>query len=208
MEAASAIELPVGPEWQYEPKWDGFRCLAFRDRNNIRLISKSGKTLSRYFPELIAALSKLKLQHFVIDGEIVLPIHDALSFDHLLMRIHPSVGRITKLSQETPCVFLVFDLLVDNYGKSLVKLPLQGRRTQLENQHIPLRSARFSDLFQAHWTGIRGLRIGGTHSQLVRNVADRQRLAEKVALNFIAMMCPEERQLRFVFDTFGNYLEA
>jgi len=133
MEAAPATELPTGPEWQYEPKWDGFRCLAFRDRNDINLISKSGKPLGRYFPELITALSALKPQRFVLDGEIVLPVQNALSFDHLLLRIHPSLSRITKLSQETPCVFLVFDLLVDDKGKSLVKLPLQDRRKHLEN---------------------------------------------------------------------------
>jgi ATP-dependent DNA ligase len=133
MEAASATELPTGPEWQYEPKWDGFRCLAFRDGNNVTLMSKSGKPLTRYFPELITALAALKPQPFVLDGEIVLSVGGALSFDHLLMRIHPSVTRITKLSQQTPCIFLIFDLLVDNKGKSLFKLPLQDRRAHLEN---------------------------------------------------------------------------
>jgi ATP-dependent DNA ligase len=132
MEAAPATELPSGPEWQYEPKWDGFRCLAFRDGKNVELISKAGKPLGRYFPELVAALSTLKPRRFVLDGEIVLPVHGALSFDHLLMRIHPSISRITKLSQQTPCVFLIFDLLVDDKGKSLFKLPLQERRTELE----------------------------------------------------------------------------
>lgn len=132
MEAAPATELPTGPEWQYEPKWDGFRCLAFRDGNSVHLISKSGKPLSRYFPELITALSAIKPQRFVLDGEIVLPIEGALSFDHLLMRIHPSISRITKLSQQTPCLFLIFDLLVDEKGKSLARLHLRKRRTQLE----------------------------------------------------------------------------
>ncbi len=132
MEAAPATELPSGSEWQYEPKWDGFRCLAFRDGKSIELMSKSGKPLSRYFPELVTALAALKPQRFVLDGEIVLPVQGALSFDHLLMRIHPSLSRITKLSQETPCVFLVFDLLVDDKGKSLVKFPLKERRTELE----------------------------------------------------------------------------
>jgi ATP-dependent DNA ligase len=133
MEAAPATELPVGSEWQYEPKWDGFRCLAFRDGSDIKLISKSGKPLSRYFPELVTALFALKSQRFVLDGEIVLPIYGALSFDHLLKRIHPSIRRITNLSQQTPCVFLIFDLLVDDKGKSLFKLPLRDRRTRLEN---------------------------------------------------------------------------
>jgi ATP-dependent DNA ligase len=133
MEAAPATELPTGPEWQYEPKWDGFRCLAFRDGNSVQLISKSGKPLGRYFPELITALTALKPQRYVLDGEIVLPIHGALSFDHLLMRIHPSLSRITKLSEQTPSIFLIFDLLVDSKAKSLFKLPLQDRRAHLEN---------------------------------------------------------------------------
>jgi ATP-dependent DNA ligase len=132
MEALPATELPAGPEWQYEPKWDGFRCLAFRDRKHIDLQSKSGKPLTRYFPELVAALADLKANKFVLDGEIVIPDDGGLSFDHLLMRIHPAASRIQKLSQETPAVFIVFDLLVDDKGKSLVNLPLKDRRRQLE----------------------------------------------------------------------------
>ena len=132
MEALPATELPAGPEWQYEPKWDGFRCLAFRDSKRIDLQSKSGKPLTRYFPELVAALADLKANKFVLDGEIVIPVEGGLSFDHLLMRIHPAASRIQKLSQETPAVFIVFDLLVNDKGKSLVKLPLEDRRKQLE----------------------------------------------------------------------------
>src|SRR5579863_2335955 len=131
MEALPATELPVGPEWQYEPKWDGFRCLAFRDRERIELMSKSAKPLTRYFPELVAALSKLSAQQFVLDGEIVIPVDGTLSFDDLLMRIHPAASRIKKLSEETPCVFIVFDLLVGEKGESLVKDPLEQRRKKL-----------------------------------------------------------------------------
>jgi ATP-dependent DNA ligase len=132
MEALPATELPAGSEWQYEPKWDGFRCLAFRDRKRIELQSKSGKPLTRYFPELGAALTDLEGDKFVLDGEIVIPVDGGLSFDHLLMRIHPAASRIQKLSRETPAVFIVFDLLVDDKGKSLVNLPLEDRRRQLE----------------------------------------------------------------------------
>jgi ATP-dependent DNA ligase len=132
MEALPATELPAGPEWQYEPKWDGFRCLAFRDSKRVDLQSKSGKPLTRYFREFVAALADLKANKFVLDGEIVIPVDGGLSFDHLLMRIHPAASRIQKLSQETPAVFIVFDLLVDDKGKSLVKLPLEDRRKQLE----------------------------------------------------------------------------
>lgn len=132
MEALPASELPTGQEWRYEPKWDGFRCLAFRDGDRVDLQSKSGKPLTRYFPELAAALLAIKPKKFVLDGEIVIPVDGHLSFDELLMRIHPAASRVLKLSQANPCVFIVFDLLVDEKSKSLVKLPLEKRRTQLE----------------------------------------------------------------------------
>ena len=132
MEAQPASELPAGADWQYEPKWDGFRCLAFRDGAKIELMSKSQKPLTRYFPELVNALSILKAKKFVLDGEIVIPVDGGLSFDHLLMRIHPAASRVQKLSQETPSTYIVFDLLVDNQGRSLVKMPLDERRKRLE----------------------------------------------------------------------------
>lgn len=132
MEAQPATDLPAGPEWHYEPKWDGFRCLAFRDDAKIELVSKSQKPLTRYFPELIAELSSLKAKNLVLDGEIVIPVEGTLSFDDLLMRIHPAESRIRKLSQETPCVLIVFDLLVDEHGNPLIELPLRQRRRNLE----------------------------------------------------------------------------
>ncbi len=132
MEALPAAELPSGPQWQYEPKWDGFRCLAFRDGNRVDLMSKSAKPLTRYFPELVRALAGLTAQSFVLDGEIVIPTDGGLSFDQLLMRIHPAASRIEKLSQLTPSVFIVFDLLVDDKGESVFDLPLTDRRRQLE----------------------------------------------------------------------------
>jgi ATP-dependent DNA ligase len=132
MEAFPASELPAGENWQYEPKWDGFRCLAFRDGKNVSLLSKSGKPLTRYFPEVVSALLKLPAKKFTLDGEIAIPLQDSLSFDHLLMRIHPAASRILKLSNETPALFLVFDLLVNELGKSLVMQPLSERRGRLE----------------------------------------------------------------------------
>lgn len=132
MEAESASELPAGPDWQYEPKWDGFRCIAFRDANKVDLESKSQKPLTRYFPELVAALLALKAKQFVLDGEIVIPVDGQLSFDSLLMRIHPAESRVRKLSEATPGVCIVFDLLADDRGKDLTKLPLQERRNRLE----------------------------------------------------------------------------
>ncbi len=132
MEANPAAELPVGPEWQYEPKWDGFRCLAFKDKKRIELMSKSQKPLTRYFPELVRELSVVKAAQLVLDGEIVIPTGAALSFDQLLMRIHPAPSRIKKLSETSPCLFIVFDLLVDEKGQSLIERPLGERRAKLE----------------------------------------------------------------------------
>src|SRR6202165_2638202 len=132
MEAMPASELPAGPEWQYEPKWDGFRCLAFRDGKRVDLQSKAGKPLTRYFPELATAVTALPAKQFVLDGEIVIQQDGGLSFDQLLMRIHPAASRVVKLSKESPATVIVFDLLVDEKGKSLVSLPLQARREQLE----------------------------------------------------------------------------
>ena len=132
MEAKLVDEIPRGDNWQYEPKWDGFRCLAFRKGDKVLLQSKAGQPLGRYFPELVDALRELKPQQFVLDGELVI-LHDGhLSFDDLLLRIHPAASRIQKLSRETPATYLLFDLLVDANGKSLIKLPLSERRERLE----------------------------------------------------------------------------
>jgi ATP-dependent DNA ligase len=131
MEAATVDEIPVGEEWQYEPKWDGFRCLAFRRGKKIELQSKSGKPLTRYFPDVVAQVEKLRATQFVLDGEIVIPIGNRLSFNDLLMRIHPAASRIRKLAEETPAMFIVFDLLEDANGP-LVDLPLAERRARLE----------------------------------------------------------------------------
>jgi ATP-dependent DNA ligase len=132
MEALSVDEIPVGEEWQYEPKWDGFRCLVFRDGNKVELQSKSGQPLTRYYPELVEAALKLKAKKFVIDGEIVVPADGAFSFDALLQRIHPAQSRVQKLAKETPALLIVFDLLVDPGGQPLIDLPLEGRRRALE----------------------------------------------------------------------------
>jgi ATP-dependent DNA ligase len=132
MEARIVDALPEGPEWQYEPKWDGFRCLAFRDGASVVLMSKSGQPLTRYFPEVAAALKARRAQRFVLDGEIVVPIGGELSFDALLQRIHPAASRVNKLAEETPARFLVFDLLVDARGTDLTEHPLSERRKRLE----------------------------------------------------------------------------
>lgn len=132
MEALTVAEIPIGPEWQYEPKWDGFRCLVFRRGGKIFLQSKSGQPLGRYFPELVAALMHLKATEFVLDGEIAIPVGDRLSFDDLLMRIHPAQSRVRKLAAESPALLIVFDCLADSKAGALSNLPLRERRKHLE----------------------------------------------------------------------------
>lgn len=131
MEARSVESLPVGPQWQYEPKWDGFRCLAFRSGRQVDLRSKSGQPLGRYFPELVEAIREVDADRFVLDGEIVIPFDSGLSFDALLLRLHPAPSRIAKLSGETPALLLVFDLLLEE-GTKLTDQPLSERREHLE----------------------------------------------------------------------------
>lgn len=132
MEAKLVGSLPSGPEWLYEPKFDGFRCLAFGENGVVDLRSKSGQPFNRYFPEVVAALEKMKAKRFVLDGELVIPEGSGFSFDELLMRIHPAKSRVEKLAHEHPAVYLVFDLLVDDKGRSLVARPLRERRAALE----------------------------------------------------------------------------
>lgn len=131
-EAKSVEEIPTGNNWQYEPKWDGFRCLAFREGETLAMQSKSGQPLARYFPELAEALLELAPDKYVLDGEVVIELEGRLSFDDLLQRIHPAESRIKRLARETPATLLVFDLVVDDRGKSLVELPLRERRRKLE----------------------------------------------------------------------------
>ena len=131
MEARSADDLPVGAGWQFEPKWDGFRCLVFRTGDTVELFAKSGKPLGRYFPEAVAMFAGLRGPDFVLDGELVIAIDGALSFDALQMRLHPAESRIRKLSRETPARFIAFDLLSVK-GESLVEQPLAKRRAALD----------------------------------------------------------------------------
>jgi ATP-dependent DNA ligase len=132
MEARLVDSLPKGDRWLYEPKWDGFRCLAFKENNEVRLQSKSGQPLERYFPEIVECLRKVRAPRFAIDSELVIPVEGALSFDQLLLRIHPAESRILKLSRETPGMLIVFDLLADAGGNNLVEKPLRDRRMLLE----------------------------------------------------------------------------
>ncbi len=131
-EAKTVSETPRDKGWMYEPKWDGFRCVAFRAGTEVLLQSKAGQPLGRYFPELVAALASLPARRFVLDGEIVIFSGEHLSFDDLLMRIHPAESRIRKLAAETPSTLMCFDLLVDSQGRLLTNLPFAERRLALE----------------------------------------------------------------------------
>ena len=132
MEALSVAEIPSGPEWQYEPKWDGFRCLVFREGDRIELQSKAGQPLTRYFPELVEDIRRVKTEKLVLDSEIVVPVKRTFSFDALLQRIHPAQSRVNKLAHETPALIIAFDLLLDGEGKPLIDLPLSERRRKLD----------------------------------------------------------------------------
>ncbi len=131
MEALLAEQLPDGPGWQYEPKWDGFRCIAVRDGAEVELWSKSGKPLARYFPEVAAMLGRLKAKRFVIDGELLILSEGAIAFDALQMRLHPAASRVAKLSALTPAMFMAFDCLVSG-KRMLAGEPLATRRAALE----------------------------------------------------------------------------
>jgi ATP-dependent DNA ligase len=103
-------ELPVG-EYLYEPKWDGFRCLAFRDRGEVDLRSRNGRPRARYFPEIVEALLALPIERFVLDGELVVARSDELDFLALMARLHPAASRVERLRAETPATFVAFDLV-------------------------------------------------------------------------------------------------
>ncbi len=131
METRQAQRIPEGDDWSYEPKWDGFRCIAFRDRDEVELQSKSGESLTRYFPEIVAALQEAGARQFVMDGELLVAAETGADFDALLQRIHPAASRVRRLAEETPASYVVFDLLVE--GKSaFYERVLRARRERLE----------------------------------------------------------------------------
>jgi ATP-dependent DNA ligase len=170
MEALLVKEVPAGKEWEYEPKWDGFRCLAFRDGDKVQLQSKSGQPLERYFPEVVQYLLQLKPTRFVLDGELVIPVKGGLSFDDLLQRIHPAASRVAKLSRETPAHFVVFDLLVSDDGKAIYTLTLAERRNKLErfakkfltkNKNIELSPSTNNIALARKWLSTAGIKLDG-----------------------------------------------
>ena len=169
METRSVDEIPTGDGWQYEPKWDGFRCLVFRHGNKIFLQSKNGQPLARYFPDVAANIAKLRQQQFVLDGELVIPVGDALSFDELQLRLHPAATRVQKLAAAHPAVYIIFDLLGED-GKSHLKLNLRERRQLLEKfvhsnlhstKNIRLSPATTDYRVATHWFGKTGRDLDG-----------------------------------------------
>jgi ATP-dependent DNA ligase len=138
MEARLVDSLPDGDGWQFEPKWDGFRCLVFRDGNDVELQSKAERPLGRYFPEMVEAVRALPAERFVLDGELVIPIGGILSFDALQMRLHPAESRVRKLARETPVQLMLFDCL-ELEEEPLAAEPLAERRAALELFHARMK---------------------------------------------------------------------
>src|SRR5579862_1323922 len=141
METRQVAAIPDGDGWLYEPKWDGFRCVAFRSGDAVELESKSGQSLTRYFPEIVDALVALKAKRFVLDGELFIESGAGFDFDALLQRIHPAASRVLRMSKETPTRLTVFDLLVDERGAPLYERALSDRRSALE---------KFAERYFAH----------------------------------------------------------
>ncbi|MGZ3274428.1 MAG: ATP-dependent DNA ligase [Caulobacteraceae bacterium] len=135
MEAKLVDELPTEAGWRYEPKWDGFRCLAFRAGDQVELRAKSGKPLGRFFPDVVEALKALPVDRFVVDGELTIAVDGALSFEALQSRLHPAESRVRKLAREQPAALILFDCLMDAEGRSLLDAPLAVRRRELEALH-------------------------------------------------------------------------
>jgi ATP-dependent DNA ligase len=143
METKSVEEIPAGDNWQYEPKWDGFRCIAFRRGKEVYLQSKAGQPLARYFPDVAEAMLQLPNHDFVLDGELVIPVNGALSFDELQLRLHPAASRVAKLAKAHPAWFVAFDLLAQDRQSHLAD-PLRQRRARLEKFKMPRGAVKLS----------------------------------------------------------------
>jgi ATP-dependent DNA ligase len=156
MEAKTADALPEGDGWHFEPKWDGFRCLVFRDGPDVFLQSKSGKPLARYFPEVVDTVLEMAADRFVLDGELIIPVGGILSFDALQLRLHPAETRVKRLAAETPGQLMLFDLLFSR-ETSYLAAPLEMRRTSLEILHSAEES---ENLLLSPFTGDRDVAQG------------------------------------------------
>jgi ATP-dependent DNA ligase len=129
--ARSAAELPEGEQWRYEPKWDGFRTVVFRDGGDVRLQSRNGKPMNRYFPEVVEQVLTMDADRLVLDGELIVVVDGVQEFDRLSQRIHPAKSRVELLAHETPAAFVAFDLLAEG-DESLLDLSYRERRARLE----------------------------------------------------------------------------
>ena len=132
MEALLVGQLPEGHAWRYEPKWDGFRCLAEKRDYTVTLQSKSGKPLDRYFPDIVSRLEKLAAKRFLLDGELLVKGESGYSFSDLQLRLHPAASRVKMLAQKQPATFVIFDILETEQGTSVMSAPLSERRVMLE----------------------------------------------------------------------------
>jgi ATP-dependent DNA ligase len=128
--ARSAKELPQGEDWRFEPKWDGFRTIVFRDGPDVHLQSRSGRPMNRYFPEVVEQVLELPGERLVLDGELIVVVDGVQEFDLLSQRIHPAASRVQRLRQETPAAFVAFDLLAEE-DETLLALPYGDRRERL-----------------------------------------------------------------------------
>jgi ATP-dependent DNA ligase len=189
MEARSSEEFPDsdGP-WHYEPKWDGFRCLAFKSGDMVDLRAKSGKPLGRYFPEVTALLREVAAPQFVVDGELVIELDGRLAFDALQMRLHPAESRIRKLAAATPARLMLFDMLVAPEGTVLLDKTLRERRKILETfmkkAAVPKRlllSPRTTDRSRAaRWLTEAG--NGGTDGVMAKRLDDSYTPGERTMI--------------------------
>ena len=130
MKARAVKSFPVGKEWMYEPKWDGFRCLVFRDEENIFLQSRTGKSLTPAFPEIVAAFRALSPKRFVLDGELAMPTENGFSFDGLVNRLRIGSARLALGARDSPAIYIVFDMLANS--ENLLGSPFQLRRKTLK----------------------------------------------------------------------------
>jgi len=176
MEALLVDSLPEGKGWSYEPKWDGFRCVAVKRGSKVQLFAKSGKVLHRYFPEVVAVVTAVDVDDFILDGELTIPIGDTLSFDALQMRLHPAESRIRKLSVEIPALLVLFDLLEQD-GKSLRDQTFADRRKALERFFAdhPSPSFRLSPVTHSfddarHWLAKSGGALDGVIAKRLDDV--------------------------------------
>jgi ATP-dependent DNA ligase len=188
MEARSAEALPKDAGWQYEPKWDGFRCVAYKQGDDVELRAKSGKPLGRYFPEVIALLRGVKAPQFVLDGELVIEIEGRLAFDALQARLHPAESRIRKLAHETPARLMVFDILADVKGSVLLDQALEKRRQILEkfmakaaiSKQLVISPMTCDPVQAAHWLSDAG--SGAIDGVIAKRIGDNYQPGERAMI--------------------------